>query len=253
MTCWNCRGLKNSVLFLNALIEEDSKVIVASDHWLWAFELHRLQEVHPEFSGTGKADGRLVEDTNLSRGCGGVGILWHNSLVATPIAGIASDRYCGIRFKERERSDAWVTVVGPCGNLGMEAYQEQLEELERVVLESKVLGSVVVMGDFNAHLGILAGVRGQGGPNIQGVLVEGGMRRCGLYAASQSEGTSGPNYTYWSGEVQLTVDYILMDVGAGSMATPCIVHEMQDLNTSDHALADLCMPVIYGTHPFTEA
>ena len=63
----------------------------------------------------------------------------------------------------------------------------------------------------------------------------------------------GPNYTYWSGEVQLTVDYILMDVGAGSMATPCIVHEMQDLNTSDHALADLCMPVIYGTHPFTEA
>ena len=43
----------------------------------------------------------------------------------------------------------------------MEVYQEQLEELEIVVLESKVLGSVVVMGDFNAHLGILAGVRGQ--------------------------------------------------------------------------------------------
>ena len=32
----------------------------------------------------------------------------------------------------------------------MEVYQEQLEELEIVVLESKVLGSVVVMGDFNA-------------------------------------------------------------------------------------------------------
>ena len=48
----------------------------------------------------------------------------------------------------------------------MEVYQEQLEELEIVVLESKVLGSVVVMGDFNGHLGILAGVRGQGGPNM---------------------------------------------------------------------------------------
>ena len=48
----------------------------------------------------------------------------------------------------------------------MEVYQEKLEELEIVVLESKVLGSVVVMGDFNAHLGILAGVRGQGGPNM---------------------------------------------------------------------------------------
>ena len=48
----------------------------------------------------------------------------------------------------------------------MEVYQEQLEELEIVVLELKVLGSVVVMGDFTAHLGILAGVRGQGGPNM---------------------------------------------------------------------------------------
>ena len=46
MTCWNSRGLKNSVPFLNALIEEDSKVIVVSEHWLWPFELHRLQEVH---------------------------------------------------------------------------------------------------------------------------------------------------------------------------------------------------------------
>ena len=84
-------------------------------------------------------------------------------------------------------------------------------------------------------------MRGQGGPNIQGVLLEGVMRRCGLYAASQSEGTSGPNYTYWSGEVQSTVDYILMDVGAASMASPCVVHEMQDLNTSDHLPISVCL------------
>ena len=90
---------------------------------------------------------------------------------------------------------------------------------------------------------------------MQGVLLEGVMRRCGLYAASQSEETSGPNYTYWSGEVQSTVDYILMDVVAASMASPCVVHEMQDLNTSDQVRspADLGVPVIYGTHPFTEA
>ena len=50
----------------------------------------------------------------------------------------------------------------------MDVYQEQLEELERVVLELKVLGSVAVMGDFNAHLGILAGVRGHGGGSATG-------------------------------------------------------------------------------------
>ena len=74
-TGWGTLEVLPSVPFLNALIEEDSKVIVVSEHWLWPFELHRLQEVHPEFSGTGKADAQLVEDANLCRGCGGVGIL----------------------------------------------------------------------------------------------------------------------------------------------------------------------------------
>ena len=41
----------------------------------------------------------------------------------------------------------------PCLNLGMECmYQDQLVELERIVLELKALGPVIMMGDFNAHL-----------------------------------------------------------------------------------------------------
>ena len=148
---------------MNALIDDDSKVIAVSELWLWPFKLQRLEEIHPEFSGVGKADSRLGEESDLSRGCGGVGILWHKSLDATPIEGKSSDRICGILFKESEGSDAWISVVGvylPCVNMGMEFYRERLTELERVILESKVLGPVVVMGDFNAHLGTLTGVRG---------------------------------------------------------------------------------------------
>ena len=58
------------------------------------------------------------------------------------------------------------------------------------------MGAVVVMGDFNAHLGALAGAQGQGDPNTQGVLLEEILKRCELYAVSQSEITSGPEYTY---------------------------------------------------------
>ena len=39
---------------------------------------------------------------------------------------------------------------------------------------------------------------------------------------------------YLSGGVQTTVDYVLMDVGAASMASSWAVHGMEDLNTSDH-------------------
>ena len=46
ITCWNFRGLRNSIPYLNALIEDALKVIILSQHWLWPFE---LEEVHPDF------------------------------------------------------------------------------------------------------------------------------------------------------------------------------------------------------------
>ena len=57
-------------------------------------------------------------------------------------------------------------------------------------MDFRQLGMVVVMGDVRAHhLGSLAGARGQGVP---GILVEEILRRCKLYAVSQSEIATGP-------------------------------------------------------------
>ena len=50
----------------------------------------------------------------------------------------------------------------------MERYSEHLIELERVISEHQHYGPVVIMGDFNAHLGTLGGVRE---PNQQGILL----------------------------------------------------------------------------------
>jgi endonuclease/exonuclease/phosphatase (EEP) superfamily protein YafD len=48
---------------------------------------------------------------------------------------------------------------------GLRNYSEHLVELEHVVSESEELGSVVVLGDFNAHLSLM-------GQNVQGVLLQ---------------------------------------------------------------------------------
>ena len=45
-----------------------------------------------------KADKRLHESSDNSRGCGGIGILWNKRLQAFPIDGIECDRICGVRF-----------------------------------------------------------------------------------------------------------------------------------------------------------
>ena len=117
---------------------------------------------------------------------------------------------------------------------GMDNFREHLVELERVVRESELLGPVMVTGDFNAHLGKLGGSRAAGDLNVQGVLLHGMMGRCDLSAASLGSIASGHGYTYQSGEVHTTVDFILMDVEAASMMLSCSTYCMDDLNTSDH-------------------
>ena len=108
-------------------------------------------------------------------------------------------------------------------------------ELERVISEAEQIGSVVVLGDFNAHLGVLGGCRGIGEANQQGVLLEDFLRRCDLNAVSLGYLASGPGYMYVSGTVwTVVVDYILMDVDVISMMSSCCTHSVDVLNTSDH-------------------
>ena len=80
VTMWNCRGVKNAVPYLHHLIENGSDIIAITEHWLWPYQLHMLQNIHPDYDGFGFSDNRLHENTDLIRGCGGVGIIWKKSL-----------------------------------------------------------------------------------------------------------------------------------------------------------------------------
>ena len=60
----------------------------------------------------GKSDCRLTEEREGGRGCGGIGILWHRSIAATPISGINSDRVIGIRFSMDDGDKSVVSVRG---------------------------------------------------------------------------------------------------------------------------------------------
>ena len=60
--------------YLNSIIEEGLKVIVLCEHWLWLYDLHKLNEIE-EYEAVGKSDSRLTEDREGSRSCGRIGIL----------------------------------------------------------------------------------------------------------------------------------------------------------------------------------
>ena len=118
----------------------------------------------------------------------------------------------------------------------MDAYRDQLNELERLVSEYKRLGPVLILGDFNAHLGILAGPHGRGESNQQGLLLKDLINRCCLHVLSQSERSSGPGYTFWNSVTETTVDYIIGTSDAATLIQRCYTHDQIStcINSSDH-------------------
>ena len=186
---------------------------------------------------TGKADSRLTAEYTGGRGCGGISILWHKSIGAVPVDGIKSDCLCAVRFSINVGVPSIMTVIGvylPCSDQSLDCYKNHLIELGNILNESLALGQVMVLGDFNAHLGALGGLRGRGVANAQGLLISELMSRYSLIAVSLGSLATGPQYTYVSGNVCSTVDYVFADAGAVSLMSTCHIAEMEDLNTSDH-------------------
>ena len=128
-----------------------------------------------------------------------------------------------------------MTVLGvylPCTDMGIECYSERLMELEKVISERQRFGSILITGDFNAHLGTLGGTRGEGSPNQQGILHQ-PLVRCRLYAVSLSL-TEGPRYTFSNSMTQTTVDYMIASHDASDLIRRCFTHKPAPLNCSDH-------------------
>ena len=98
IAAWNCRGFPNGLPYIEHLANNHDIVII-SEHWLWPFELHKMQNIHPNMTATASADKRLNPECNLTRGCGGIGIIWNSSLNTSSITGIDSDRIIAIKIE----------------------------------------------------------------------------------------------------------------------------------------------------------
>ena len=93
---------------------------------------------------------------------------------------------------------------------------------------------VLVLGDFNAHLGTLGGPRGSGAANAQGLKLKDFIDRQELCVLSLSSHATGPTYTYHSGPHFTTVDPILCNQAAAYLCSTVSTFEDHPLNTSDH-------------------
>ena len=119
--------------------------------------------------------------------------------------------------------------------------KEYLHELENTILALQSDGPIMVLGDFNAHLGCMGGPRGMGEANLQGKLLLDLMCRTNLFAASLCSISSGPSYTYFSGAHHTTVDYCLLDNHDAHILQDCVTLDHHPLNLSDHLPVSTCL------------
>ena len=112
LTTWNCRGLTSGEPYIHELANKGSNIIVVTEHWLWPYETKRLSEVHPDFAAECTTDSRLHENSDLIRGCGGVGVMFRKSLHVSPISSVSSDCICGIQIHLTSPDPQCITVLG---------------------------------------------------------------------------------------------------------------------------------------------
>ena len=161
----------------------------------------------------------------------------HNT-ISIPRIARAFNSLCCIRLNRfTDQCDNPLTIIGaymPCSNYPLEEYKEYLSKLEQVILSTPHNGHIIVAGDLNAHLGILAGSHNPHPPNGRGLLLKELIDSTFLYSVSDSSVASGPNYTFSSDTHFTTIDYILASQSLASLIEHCSIEDEHELNTSDH-------------------
>ena len=177
---WNCHGLMQALPYIQELAEEHD-VIILSEHWLWPYELHKLDEIHPDFASFGTSDQRLNAECTLTRGCGGVAVFWRKNLSLSPVH-LDSDRIIAVQLPLKSHGVLTVTgVYLPSSDHPLETFREYLSDLEGMISSLQRNGPIIIAGDFNAHLGRDSGPWVCGDKNAQGTLLQEFIHRASLY------------------------------------------------------------------------
>ena len=163
-----------------------------------------------------------------------MGVIWNRSLPVNNVP-IDSDRIIAVQLNVS--SSTTLSIIGvylPTADNPLNVYKEYLQELENVVYALRTSGPVLIIGDFNAHIGRAHSNRAQCQTNSQGRLLMDMIDRTGHYAASLSDLATGPTHTFSGGGRNTTVDFCFIDCWAAHLVLECEVQQHHPLNLSNH-------------------
>ena len=228
---WNCRGLHNSIPYIQHLFSLGVDILILQEHWLWPLQ---LGSINKNYSFVAVCDQRLSSTSNLSHGCDGTPILCKKCFHAAPLSKLNSDRICGIQLPLPLSHT--LTILGvymPSSDQPQEIYNSYVQAVDQVICQVSPSSPFIVAGDLNCHLGHLGGPTSSDCFNSRGLQWKELIDCHSLYVTS-SNITTGPSHTYYSNGIATTLDYMIGNLTNSSLVTSCCTMEDHPLNTSDH-------------------
>lgn len=214
-------------------------ICAVQEHWLYSDSLAFLNSIHQDFCAYGRSSNDLNPYSVWRRGKGGVAILWRKSLSyqIEILDDIGNDRIICIRVNLSMSQHIYIVCVYmPSSNVSLSNFKSHMERLEDVINQLFYRGKVVVMGDFNAHIGCHGGPRSFNRLNDKGRLLVDAMIRLNLISVNSQEFAEGPTETFFAndGLCLTTVDHILLHPESIHLVTSCKVGTDHCKNLSYH-------------------
>ena len=115
----------------------------------------------------------------------------------------------------------------PSSDHSNDEFRTYVNDLASLISALESRGPTIILGDLNAHLN-------DASPDIRAQILLDVIHNYDLCIMSLSSISTGPGYTFFSGNSRTTVDYILANTCISHRIAKCYTHGHHELNFSDH-------------------
>ena len=235
LSSWNATGIMSSASYLSSFLDHNGVHIIGiSEHWLFNHNMHFIDSINSAYTGFGIADNSLLLNNNRNIGKGGVALLWRRSMSTwiSPLD-IDSDRICGIQLTLGNSRFYIIQVYAPSSNHILQSFKDFIDLLHSVISMYSDDGTVIVMGDFNAHLQSKTYIK----PNdVRGSYLNDMLDYHKLIAVNTLPICTGATASFVSyGNVHKSlIDHILIPDVKLDLVLSCVITDDHVLNVSRH-------------------
>ena len=241
--CLNLHGLSSNLSYLQHILSNHSPDIIAvSELWLHDYNLHNIQQVHPNYKFMAACPPRQEHPVfctpHLIRGHGGVALGWHSRFydLVSPTPIISTHQFIGIEIKTSRTPIQIFSVYLPSRSGCTDVFREALDNLNATMNSLPSISNTVVLGDFNADPGCHGGPLSTTSVNQQGRILSQYLSLWNFVSAHLHKSNLSSSHTFESEAHNSlsTIDHIICHQTLLPRIEYATTLPDDPLNTSDH-------------------